>query len=95
MILCKEEYGTPGLSEYRKNMSFATYSLSEKCGVACHKIVSSSKKGNQFHNQYIQELILSILHQVHKGQQCSRSYDFMDIHELLLDWMEICLVMIV
>jgi hypothetical protein len=41
VTLRKEDYGVPtGLTDYRKNLALATAALSEKFGVACHKITT-------------------------------------------------------
>jgi hypothetical protein len=80
VILRREDYGEPGSSEYRKNMQMATHALAEKFGVAKHKIIAGAEDGDQTKSMHVQQAIVSILHQVKEGLQCSKS----------MDWMEIC-----
>jgi hypothetical protein len=44
VTLKKEDYGVPGLSDYRKNALMATAGLSEKFSVDRHKIVTGGRK---------------------------------------------------
>jgi hypothetical protein len=44
VALQKDNYGTPGSSDYMKNMALATDPLREKFGVATHKIVTSGEE---------------------------------------------------
>jgi hypothetical protein len=46
VTLRKEDYGAPGSSDYRKNMAMATSGLSEKFGVARHKIIAGGEEGD-------------------------------------------------
>ena len=46
ITLQKEHYGVPGLSDYRKNIVLATSPLSDKFGVASHKIIVKSQDGD-------------------------------------------------
>jgi hypothetical protein len=45
--LSKAAYGKPGSSDYRKNKLMATASLSEKFGVARHKVTTDVEEGDQ------------------------------------------------
>ena len=79
VTLRKEDYGAPGSSDYRKNMAMATAALSEKFGVARHKIVVGGEEGDRAKHAHVQQAIVSILHQIKEGQQRSKAMDFMDI----------------
>ncbi len=58
----------------------ATASLSEKFGVAKHKITSGAEEGDQTKSLHVQQVIISILHRVKEGLE----------HRKSMDWMEIC-----
>jgi hypothetical protein len=75
----KEDYGEPGSSDYRKNMAMATAALSEKFGVARHKIVAGGEEGDQAKHAHVQHVIVSIIHRVKEGRKRSEMMDFMDI----------------
>lgn len=79
VTLRKEDYGEPGTSDYRKNMLMATTSLSEKFGVAKHKLVTHAQEGDQEKSAHIQQVIVGILHRVKEGQKRSEAMDWMDI----------------
>jgi hypothetical protein len=51
--LRKEDYGEPNTSDYRKNMLIATTSLTEKFGVAKHKLVTRAQDGDQEKSAHI------------------------------------------
>ncbi len=59
----------------------ATALLSEKFGVAKHKITSGAEDGDQAKSLHVQEVV-SILHQVKEGLKCNKS----------MDWMKICIM---
>jgi hypothetical protein len=79
VTLRKEDYREPGTSDYRKNMLMATTSLSEKFGVAKHKLVTHAQEGDQEKSAHIQQVIVGILHRVKEGQKRSEAMDWMDI----------------
>eukprot|EP00956_Cyclotella_meneghiniana_P009509 scaffold13164_cov56-Cyclotella_meneghiniana.AAC.1 len=82
VVLRREDYSEPGSSEYRKNMQMATHPLTEKFGVAKHKIIANAEDGDQTKSMHVQQAIVSILHRVKEGLQRSKS----------MDWMEICVL---
>ena len=45
--LKKDDYGELGSSDYQKNQAMATAPLSEKFGVARHKILTEAEEGDQ------------------------------------------------
>ena len=80
VTLKKEDYGAPGSSDYRKNMAMATVGLSEKFGVARHKIVAGGEEdGDQSKSAHVQQVIVGIIHRVKEGHQRSKMMDFMDV----------------
>ena len=79
VTLKKEDYGVPGSSDFRKNMAMATAGLSEKFGVARHKIVAGGEEGDQSKSAHVQQVIVGIIHRVKEGHQRSKMMDFMDI----------------
>jgi hypothetical protein len=79
VTLRKQDYGEPGSSDYRKNMAMATAGLSEKFGVARHKILAGGEEGDQSKHAHVQQVIVGVLHRVKEGWQRSRQMDFMDI----------------
>lgn len=80
VTLKKEDYGLPGSSDYRKNMAMATAGLSDKFGVARHKIVSGGEEdGDQSKSAHVQQVIVGIIHRVKEGHQRSKMMDFMDV----------------
>ena len=89
VTLSKANYGQPGSSDYRKNMLMATAGLSEKFGVAKHKVISDTKAGDQDKTMYVQQVIVSVIHRVKEGLQRSQSMDWMSIckmpHLIALD----------
>ena len=62
IILKKENYGTPGTTEWRKNMAMATEPLKEPFGVAQHKVVHRVEDGDQQSFLKIQQMIVGVLH---------------------------------
>ena len=82
IILKKENYGTPGTTEWRKNMVMATEPLQEPFGVAQHKVVHRVEDGDQQSFLHIQQMIVGVLHRVNEGHSRSKS----------MDWMDICLI---
>ena len=84
VVLRKEDYGVPGTQDFRKNMTLATTSLPNKFGVANHKIVSkaAAEDGDQAGFQYVQQMIVSIIHRVKEAHQHAVRMDFMDICEI-------------
>ena len=82
VALRKEDYGEPGSSEYRKNMASATYPLSEKFGVARHKVVTSAEDGDETKNRYVQQVLVGLTHRVKEGYERAKKYDMMDICSL-------------
>ncbi len=89
VTLSKANYGQPGSSDYRKNMLMATTGLSEKFGVAKHKVISDTEAGDQDKSMYVQQVIVSVIHRVKEGLQRSQSMDWMSIckmpHLIALD----------
>eukprot|EP00956_Cyclotella_meneghiniana_P013100 scaffold18785_cov21-Cyclotella_meneghiniana.AAC.1 len=79
VALCKEDYGEPGSSEYRKNMAAATYPLTEKFGVARHKVLSSAEEGDETKSRFVQQVLVGLSHRVKEGHERAKKYDFMDI----------------
>jgi hypothetical protein len=79
VTLRKEDYGTPGSTDYRKNMLMATASLPEKFGVAKHKIVAGGEEGDQAKSAHVQQVLVGIIHRVKEGKKRSQQMDFMDI----------------
>ena len=80
VTLKKEDYGVPGSSDYCKNMAMATAGLTEKFGVAWHKIVAGGEEdGDQSKSAHVQQVIVGIIHRVKEGHQRSKMMDFMDI----------------
>ena len=79
VTLRKEHYGVPGSSDYRKNMMLATSPLSDKCGVASHKIIVKSQDGGSDSAQQIERTIMSVIRRVHEGYQQAKAMDWMDI----------------
>ena len=77
--LKKEDYGVVGSSDYRKNRAMATAPLSEKFGVARHKILTDAEEGDQSKYAHIQAVIVSVLHRVKQGELRARAVDWMDI----------------
>ena len=77
--LKKEDYGLPGSSDYRKNRAMATAALSEKFGVARHKILAAAEEGDQSKYSHVQTVIVSILHRVKQGELRAKAVDWMDI----------------
>lgn len=82
VTLSKANYGRVGSSDYRKNMLMATTPLSEKFGVAKHKVLSDLEEGDQSKNMYVQQVIVSVIHRVKEGLQRARA----------MDWMTICVM---
>jgi hypothetical protein len=82
VTLRKSAYGTVGSSDYRKNMMMATASLSEKFGVARHKVVTDAEDGDQSKNMHVQQVIVGVVHRVKEGLQRSKA----------MDWMSICVM---
>ena len=83
VMLRKEDYGVPGTTEFRKNMQMATAPLSNKFGVAKHKIMSgASQDGDQNNYLSIERTIVSMIHRVKEGHNRSQSMDFMEICNL-------------
>ena len=66
IVLWKEHYGVPGLSDYRKTMALATSPLADRFGVAYEKIIEKSKDGDSSTEQQIKQRIMSVISQVHK-----------------------------
>jgi len=60
-------------------MLMATAALSEKFGVAKHKILAGGEEGDQTKYAHVQQVIVSILYPVKEGHQRSKAMDFMDI----------------
>ena len=79
VTLRKEHYGVPGSSDYRKNMMLATSPLSDKFGVASHKIIVKSQDGDSASAQQIERTIMSVIRRVHEGYQQAKAMDWMDI----------------
>ena len=81
VVLNKEAYGEPGTNEYRKNFELATAALTERFGVASHKILSDSgrQSGDQADHRYVQQVIVNVLHRVEEAHQHSIRMDFMGI----------------
>ena len=69
VTLKKEDYGAPGLLDYRTNMAMAMAGLTEKFGVARHKIVVGGEEGNQSKSAHVQQVIVNIIHHVKEGHQ--------------------------
>jgi hypothetical protein len=57
----------------------ATAGLSEKFGVARHKILAGGEEGDQSKHAHVQQVIVGVLHRVKEGWQRSQQMDFMDI----------------
>ena len=74
-----EQYGVPGLSDYRKNIVLVTSPLAAKCGVASYKNIINFQDGDSSTAQQIKQTIMSIIRLVHEGQQRAKSMDWMDI----------------
>jgi hypothetical protein len=62
-----------------KKEDMATAGLSEKFGVARHKIVAGGEEGDQSKSAHVQQVIVGIIHRVKEGYQRSKMMDFMDI----------------
>ena len=77
--LKKEDYGEPGTSDYRKNRAAATAALSEKFGVARHKVLAAAEDGDQSKYTHVQTVIVGILHRVKQGELRAKAVDWMDI----------------
>lgn len=77
--LKKEDYGVLGSSDYRKNRAMATAALSDKFGVARHKILTDAEEGDQSKYSHIQAVIVSVLHRVKQGETRAKAVDWMDI----------------
>lgn len=60
VTLKEEDYNVPISLNYRKNMAIVTMGLTEKFGVACHKIVTGREEGDQSESAHIQQVIISI-----------------------------------
>ena len=69
ITLWKEHSGVPGSSDYRKNMVLATSLLTDKFGVASHKIIVKSQYGDSASAQQIKHTIMSVIRRVHEGHQ--------------------------
>jgi hypothetical protein len=82
LTLPKAAYGKPGSSNFRKNMLMATYPLSEKFGVAKHKVITDIEEGDQNKSMHVQQVTVSVIHCVKEGLQRSRA----------MDWMSICIM---
>jgi hypothetical protein len=63
-------------------MLMATYPLSEKFGVAKHKVITDIEEGDQNKSMHVQQVIVSVIHRVKEGLQRSRA----------MDWMSICIM---
>lgn len=79
VALRKEDYGVPGGPEYRKNMLSAVASLSDKFGVARHKVITSAEEGDQTKNKFVQQVLVGLNHRVKEGHERAKKFDFMDI----------------
>ena len=79
VALKKENYGEPGTSDYRKNMAMATQALTEKFGVARHKIVADAEEGDVSKNLHVQQVVVTTLHRIKEGHLRSKKMDWMDI----------------
>ena len=79
VALKKEDYGAVGSSDYRKNRAMATAPLSEKFGVARHKVLASAEEGDQSKYAHVQSVIVGILHRVRQGEARAKAMDWMDI----------------
>ena len=84
VILKKEDYGAPGSKDFRNNMKLATDPLPDKLGVANHKIVrkGGAEDGDQTDFQWIQQVIVSIIHRVKEANQHAIKMDWTDIFEV-------------
>jgi hypothetical protein len=80
--LKKADYGEPGTTEYRKNMAMATAALSDKFGVASHRVSNHVEEGDHSSRQHIQQTIVGILGRVQEGYQRAKMMDWMDICHL-------------
>ena len=79
VLLKKENYGELGSSDCRKNQAMATAPLSEKFGVAWHKILTKAKEGDQLKYSHVQAVIVQVLHRVKQDESHAKVVDWMDI----------------
>jgi len=81
VLLPKSARGEKGSTEYRKNMSLATYSLEHEFGVAmCHVDTRSDvEDGDQTSHQYIQERYMDNLAKLDNVIKRGHQYDMMDV----------------
>ena len=79
VALRKEDYGVLGSSNYRKNMEAATYGLTQKFGVARHKLTSTADQGDETKSRFVQQVLVGLSHRVKEGHVRAQKYDFMDI----------------
>ena len=84
VILKQEDYGAPGSKEHRNNMKLATDPLPDKLGVANHKIVrkGGAEAGDQTDFQWIQQVIVSIIHRVKEANNHAIKMDWKDIFKV-------------
>ena len=61
------------------NMQMATAPLSKKFGVAKHKVITDTEEGSQNRSMHVQQVIVSVIHHVKEGLQCSKSMDWMSV----------------
>ena len=57
----------------------ATAPLSEKFGVARHKILTEAEEGDQSKYSHVQAVIVQVLHWVKQGESHAKAVDWMDI----------------
>ncbi len=79
VLLKKKNYGELGSSDYQKNQAMATAPLSEKFGVARHKIFTEAEEGDQLKYSHVQAVIVQVLHRVKHGESHAKAVDWMDI----------------
>ena len=56
----------------------ATALLSEKFGVARHKILTEAKEGDHSKYSHVQAVIVQVLHRVRQGESRAKAVDWMD-----------------
>ena len=72
----------PGSSDYRKNMALVTSPLTDKVGVASHKIIVKSQDGDSTSAQQIKRTIMSVILRVHEGHQWAKAMDWIDVRNI-------------
>ena len=82
IILKKEDFGIPGTTEYRKNMTLATEALETSFGVTGEGMIDrigGEQDGDQKGFRHVQRIISDMNHRVDEAHKRCKAFDLMDI----------------